>query len=182
MKDRLIIISDLWGKEKAQWLTNYTRVLETKFEIVFYDSCEIGKVDKSDYNQDNLHRQFVNGGIDLAVENLIEKEKTPIDILAFSVGGLIAWKFGLKTDNIKSLISISSTRLRKETKRPKGKIELYFGENDQYQPTLEWMKNMQLKFKILTNKGHEVYIETEFAKNLSEKILKNDTTTLYMKS
>ena len=172
MKERLIIISDLWGKEKAEWLTNYTRILETKFEVVFYDSCEIGKVDKYDYKQDYLHRQFVNGGIDLAVENLIEKEKSPIDILGFSVGGVIALKFGLRTDNVKSLTSVSSTRLRKETKRPKGEIELYFGENDEHKPTTEWMENMQLEFQVLPNKGHKVYSEIEFAKNLSNKILK----------
>lgn len=172
MKERLIIISDLWGNEKADWLTNYILILETKFEVVFYDSCEIGKVEKSDSKQENRHRQFVNGGIDIAVENLIEKEKSPIDILAFSVGGVIAWKYGLRTGNIKSLTSVSSTRLRKETKRPKGEIELYFGENDKHQPTTEWMENMQVEFHLVHNKYHKVYCEIEFAINLSNKILK----------
>ncbi|MBD0404515.1 alpha/beta hydrolase [Flammeovirga sp. EKP202] len=172
MKDRLIILSDLWGKEKADWLTDYTRFLEPEFDVVFYDTCTIGQVDKSDYSQDHLHQQFLNGGIDLAVEYLVEKEQTPIDILAFSIGGAIAWKFGLKTGNIKSLTSISSTRLRKETKRPKGKIELYFGEKDEHRPSIEWMENMQLEFTILPNKSHEIYREAEFARNLSKKISK----------
>ena len=61
MKERLIIISDLWGREKAEWLINYTEILETKFDLFFYDSCEIGEVDKSNYIQDNLHNQFFRG-------------------------------------------------------------------------------------------------------------------------
>ncbi|MEM1121754.1 MAG: alpha/beta hydrolase [Bacteroidota bacterium] len=171
MKERLVIISDLWGSEKAEWLPNYTEILETKFELWFYDSCEIGKVDKSNYEQYNLHIQFVDGGIDLAVDNLVEKERNPVNILAFSVGGVIAWKFGLSTDNIKSLLCVSSARLRKETERPKGRIELYFGEKDEHLPSTEWRKNMQIKFNMLIDKGHMVYTETEFARNLSEKML-----------
>lgn len=174
MKERLIIISDLWGREKAEWLINYTEILETKFDLFFYDSCEIGEVDKSNYIQDNLHNQFVNGGIELAIENLIKQEKNPVNIIAFSIGGVIAWNFGLRTDNIKSLICVSSTRLRKETKRPTGRIELYFGENDEYQPSKKWIKNMQLEFKFLPKKSHQLYKEIEFAKYLSTKIL---TTT-----
>lgn len=172
MKERLIIISDLWGKEKAEWLTNYTEILKTKFDLKFYDSCEIGKVDKSNYVQDSLHNQFVNGGIELAVEKLIEQEKNPVNILAFSIGGVIAWNFGLKTDNIKSLLCISSTRLRKETRRPKGRITLYFGENDEYQPSPEWIEYMQVAFNVLPNKSHQVYREMKLAKDLSDKILK----------
>ncbi|MBL4708178.1 MAG: alpha/beta hydrolase [Flavobacteriales bacterium] len=172
MKEKLIIISDLWGREKSKWLINYTQILETKFDIMFYGSCEIGGIDKSDYIQNSLHRQFVNGGIDMAVEKLIELEKNSVNILAFSVGGVIAWKFGLKSDNIKSLICVSSARLRKVTKRPKGKIELYFGENDEYKPKMEWLESMNLKFNILPDKGHQVYSEPEFAKEISKIILK----------
>ena len=50
--------------------------------------------------------------------------------------------------------------------------KLYFGENDEYQPSKEWMKNMQLEFKILPKKSHQLYKEIGFAKNLSTKILK----------
>jgi pimeloyl-ACP methyl ester carboxylesterase len=180
MKERLIIISDLWGKEKAEWLTNYTEILKTKFDLNFYDSCEIGNVDKSDYFQDSLHNQFVNGGIELAVNKLIEQEKNPINILAFSIGGVIAWNFGLKTDNIKSLVCISSTRLRKETRRPKGKITLYFGENDEYQPSSEWIEYMKLTFRAVPNKSHQVYTERKFSQDLSAVILK--TTPQHFKN
>lgn len=105
-----------------------------------------------------------------------------MNILAFRIGGTIAWNFGLKTDNIKSLVCVSSTRLRNETERPKGNLELYFGKNDEYKPTVEWFENMELEYEILSDKGHQVYCETQFAKNLSEKIIeRHHNKDLYKK-
>jgi hypothetical protein len=49
MKPKLIMLSDLWGKEKSEWITDYVAVLESKFEIMFYDCCELGGVDKTIY-------------------------------------------------------------------------------------------------------------------------------------
>lgn len=178
MKERLIIISDLWGREKSQWSINYSRILETKFEVELYDSCELGQIDKSDYTQESLHKQFVDGGIEKAVENLLDYEKNKVNILAFSIGGTIAWKFGLKSDNLNTLVCVSSTRLRKETEKPESNIKLYFGENDEYKPTEEWFENMKLEYEIFIDKGHQVYCETEFTKQLCEKII-NDTTKQY---
>src|SRR5690606_412893 len=94
------------------------------------------------------------------------------NILAFSIGGTIAWKIGLKSDNLNTLVCVSSTRLRKETEKPKSLIKLYFGENDEYKPTEAWFKKMKPEYEILSNKEHQVYCETEFAKQLCEKILK----------
>ncbi|MEM6298266.1 MAG: alpha/beta hydrolase [Bacteroidota bacterium] len=176
MRKRLIIISDLWGWEKSDWLIYYTQGLEKKFDITLYDSCQIGKVDTSDYAQDYLHKQFVHSGIDLAVDHLVEKEKHPVNILAFSVGGVIAWKYGLRTGNLLSLYCISSTRLRKEVKKPKGEIKLFFGANDPYKPPLKWLEGRKLKATIIPNKGHEVYREAEFANNLSDFILSAHVT------
>lgn len=98
-------------------------------------------------------------------------------ILAFSIGGTIAWNFGLKSNNIESLICVSSTRLRNETERPLGDIELYFWENDEYKPSAEWLETMKLKFEVFADKGHTVYCETEFAEKLSEKIIKRHLNT-----
>lgn len=172
MKERLIIISDLWGREKSEWLINYTRILETNFSVLFYDSCELGQIDVSNYTQENLHKQFLDGGIERAIDQLIAREKHKVNIFAFSIGGKIAWNFGLKSDNIKSLVCVSSTRLRNETEKPNGNLELYYGENDEYKPTEECFENMKLNYKIVSNKGHQVYCEPQFAKQLSDKIIK----------
>lgn len=64
MKERIIIISDLWGRKKSEWLINYTQILETEFDIMFYDSCELGQIDVAIYTQENLHKQFIGGGIE----------------------------------------------------------------------------------------------------------------------
>ena len=172
MNERLIIISDLWGREKSEWLVNYTRVLEAKFDIEFYDSCELGEIDKTEYTQANLHKQFVESGIEKAVSKLIDIEKYPINILAFSIGGTIAWKYGIRTGKITSLVCVSSTRLRKETEKPSGRLKLFFGENDKFKPETEWLENMELDYQVLSHKGHEVYSEREFAEQLSEIITK----------
>ena len=176
MKERLIIISDLWGRGKSGWLTNYTRILEPEFDVLFYDSCELGQIDLSNYTQENLHKQFISGGIERAIDKLIESEKHKLNILAFSIGGTIAWKYGLKTDNIKSLVCVSSTRLRYETERPKGNLELYFGQNDEYKPPVEWFEKMKLEYEILSEKGHQFYCETQFAEHLSKKIIRRHIT------
>lgn len=178
MKKRLTILSDLWGREKSEWLINYTRILKNDFDIAYYDSCELGEVDKAVYTEEKLHKQFVDGGIERAVEKLLEQEKDPINILAFSIGGTIAWNFGIVSNKIDSLICVSSTRLRNEVIKPNGKISLYFGENDEYKPPREWFDQMKLNPVILKGKSHQIYIEPEFAKEICKQIIestKNDT-------
>lgn len=177
MNKRLVILSDLWGIEKSEWLVNYTRILETTFDIVYYDSCELGEVDKSVYTQDNLHKQFVQKGIEKAVEKLIELEKNPVYILAFSIGGTIAWRFGIKSHSITSLNCVSSTRLRYETKVPSGNISLYFGKNDAFKPTTVWLDDMATNYQIVPDKDHLMYNEPEFAKQLSQKIIRSYQTS-----
>ncbi len=172
MKEKLIVISDLWGREKSQWLSNYTHILEARFNIKYYDSCELAGVDKSAYTQDSLHRQFVKGGIEKAVAKLVSTEKEKVNILAFSIGCTIAWKYGLISDNINSLIGISATRLRHETDRPQGEISLYFGESDEFSPQPDWYEAMQINFEIIVGKGHELYRDPRFAEKLSKKMMR----------
>ena len=75
--------------------------------------------------------------MEIAVDKPIELEKHQVHILSFSIGGTIALNFGLTSENINSLDCISSKRLRNETELPEGNLELYFGENDEYKPTVE---------------------------------------------
>ncbi|NMM47828.1 alpha/beta hydrolase [Marinigracilibium pacificum] len=175
MSKRLIILSDLWGKEKSNWLINYTSVLNSEFDITFYDSCDLGGINKSEYTIENIHNQFVNGGIEKAVKTLIYEEKKPVNILAFSIGGTIAWKFGIKSNYIKSLICVSSTRLRKESILPNGDIHLFFGENDPFKPDLVWSDKISVNYHIINGKDHEVYREKSFAEMINTRILNSFT-------
>jgi len=172
MKPRLIILSDLWGKEKSNWVSFYIELLKVKFEIQYYDCCELGEIDKTVYNEENLHSQFINGGIEKAVSNLLKVEKNEIDILAFSIGGIIAWKTALNDMNVERLFAVSSTRLRYEDVIPKGEIKLYFGENDSNKPSQDWFQKHSIDFEIIENKNHDFYTEKGCAIAICNEILK----------
>lgn len=170
-KQRLIILSDLWGKNSSSWIPHYTSILASHFDIHYYDCCELAGVDTTIYTQDNLHQQFLNGGIAKAVSQLVALETTPVHILAFSIGGTIAWQFGLKSSLIQSLYCVSSTRLRHELHKPKGTITLYYGDNDSYKPTADWIKTLQVDTHIIKDKDHLMYAEKAIATLLSETIV-----------
>jgi dienelactone hydrolase len=172
MKPRLIILSDLWGKEKSGWVSAYIELLKDKFEIQYYDCCELGIIDKINYTEENLHSQFVNGGIEKAVQHLLKAEKNQINVLAFSIGGTIAWKAALQGLNIRSLFAVSSTRLRYEDEIPNGAIKLYYGENDSNVPNENWFQKHSIDFKIIKKKEHGFYTEKDFATSICKEVLK----------
>ncbi|WP_136666919.1 alpha/beta hydrolase [Flavobacterium sp. H122] len=172
IKPKLIILSDLWGKEKSYWVDHYVTILENNFEIKYYDCCELGELNKTEYYEESLHDQFINGGIERAVENLIEKEKDNIHILAFSIGGLISWKASLLGLKSESIFAISSTRLRKETEKPNCIIQLFYGENDEYKPESNWFLKLKIENQIVKNENHNLYQNKEFAEMLTKKIIK----------
>ncbi len=171
-KSRIILLSDLWGIEKSDWITYYRTALERYFEIIYYDSCELGNVDKSDYSEEKLHHQFVHGGIETATKNLLLKANDAKNILGFSVGGSIAWKAvlsGLKAENI---FTLSSTRLRYETQKPSAIIELFFGEEDTHKPNTDWFQKMGISEIFYKNEGHELYKKKEIAEDICNRIIR----------
>ena len=170
-KPRLLLLSDLWGKEKSDWISFYTEILEQHFELKYYDCCELGNIDKSIYSEENLHQQFVNGGIEIAVEKLSQEETATINILGFSIGGLIAWQAGNSGLKIENLIAISSTRLRYETQKPSAMITLYFGKNDKFKPDDNWFDNLDLKENLFPNENHEFYQKKEIAAIICNQII-----------
>lgn len=171
MKPRLIILSDLWGENKSEWIEAYIQRLENNFEIQFYDCCKLGEVSIGAYTEEALHKQFIDSGIETAISALGHLEKERVHILAFSVGGVIGWKYALRNPGVESFVSISSTRLRYETLKPATKIELYFGDNDIYKPNKDWFMRMNLSVNLLSDSGHEVYKNESFINQICSKIL-----------
>ena len=47
MKSRLLILSDLWGNKRSDWVGFYLKLLEAEFDVCYYDCCELGDVDTS---------------------------------------------------------------------------------------------------------------------------------------
>lgn len=170
MKPKLIILSDLWGANKSDWAKHYMQQLEGNFEIKYYDCCTLGSVHINDYSEESLHKQFVDFGIETAVAALNNLEKEKVYILAFSVGGVIGWKYALTNTNVQSFVAVSSTRLRYEIQKPNTEIELYFGEKDNYKPSEDWFNKMGLAINLHPNVGHEVYKNEIFVDLLCNNI------------
>jgi hypothetical protein len=172
VKPRLLILSDLFGGKSPEWIQFYKRILESKFDIQYYDVLKLGKIDTSNFNEKKIHNQFLNTGIDKAVENLLHFEKQEVTVLAFSIGGTIAWKASLKGLNISQLIAVSSTRLRFETEIPNCKIKLYFGEKDLNLPDLQWFFDLKISNQFFENQDHQLYLEEKNALVICSDILK----------
>ncbi|MFA8434293.1 MAG: hypothetical protein ACEPOZ_07230 [Marinifilaceae bacterium] len=173
MKPRLLLLSDLWGKSKSAWKSLYLDVLATEFDIQYYDCCVLGKINTTDIKEEVLHTQYVNHGIETAVENLLKLETGTIDILAFSIGGSIAWKAGIRGLKIRNLYAVSSTRLRFETETPDCSINLWYGEKDSFRPNSKWLKKLKIDCKIEKAGDHLIYTDKDFSERVCEKIIEN---------
>lgn len=173
MKPQLLILSDLWGIQKTTYLTQYTTLLQSKFDVQFLDCCQLGEIDTSNYTQENLHQQFVNGGIEKAIENLLKNYPQEVDILTFSIGGTIAWKANLAGLKVRNFYAISTTRLRYETEKPNSQITLVYGELDAYRPQPDWFKKLGISgYNIIKNEGHELYQKQTVIQQICKILLK----------
>jgi hypothetical protein len=161
-KPRLVILSDLFGGKNPEWIKHYTEILESDFNIQYYDILQLAGI-SPDNDEANIHSQFINGGIDNVIKALLTYEKKEITILGFSIGGTIAWKASLKGLNVSQLIAVSSTRLRFETKTPNSKIKLYFGEKDLKKPDPKWFSDLKIAGEIFKNESHQLYLQQKNA-------------------
>lgn len=169
---KLIVLSDLWGRRKSDWYVHYQSLLDSHFEIVYYDCCELANIDLSDFSEEKIHQQFTNGGVDRAVKALLDIEKDEVFVLGFSVGGLIAWKAALEGLMVNNLFAVSSTRLRYEVDQPSCDISLFYGEHDKFKPTPEWFAQQKLDMNIYPNQEHFFYSLPEIADDICKKMLK----------
>ncbi len=170
MNPKLIILSDIFGFHNAPWITNYIELLKSDFQLILYDSCKLAGIERAFLTEKELHTQFLNTGIENAINELLKLEKEEVNVLAFSIGGTIAWKAGLSGLKIKSLYAVSSTRLRYETIKPNCFIHLIFGENDPFKPYDIWFKQLALEPEVIKNGQHEIYKEYDVQNNLCNQI------------
>jgi hypothetical protein len=171
-KPRLLILSDLFGGENPKWIKQYTEIVESKFDIQYYDVLKLGEIDASNSDEKDIHNQFLHTGIDKAVENLLHLEKEKVTVLGFSIGGTIAWKASLKGLNVFQLIAVSSTRLRFETEIPNCRMKLYFGSKDLNLPDLQWFFDMKISNHFFENQDHQLYLEEKNVIVICDDILK----------
>ncbi len=168
MQNRLIIISDLMGNPNNEgWVEAYANILKSGLLVEHLDTRKLAGIDLCLGSQEIIHSQFVNGGIDLATKALIRQNKEPAHVLAFSIGGTIAWKAALRGLKTKSLIAISSTRLRYEKEIPDCPTLLFYGENDLNKPKSNWFLNFKIPPVIIPHADHEMYKNSAFIKQIS---------------
>lgn len=170
-KKKLIIISDLWGREKSTWISQYYDALAPEFEIQFFDACELSGINPKSRSQKELHKHFINDGIDVAVNKLLELIKDEVYILAFSIGGTIAWKATLKGLRTTCLVAVSSTRLRLETVKPACAISLIYGELDTNKPSNDWFNLIKVSPVLIKMQEHSLYSQDEFTKEICDKLI-----------
>ena len=168
-KRKLILVSDIHGLKKSEWLKNYIEVFEPEFEVVHYCSLELANINPYQ-TKEEIHVQFVNGGLETAAQNLMKQETESVTIVAFSIGGVIAWKAALLGLPVDCLYAVSSTRLRKETQKPEGELKLIFGAEDAHQPDETWYQNMEIIPRILDDEGHDLYQKPDFIKQFASQI------------
>lgn len=171
-KTKLIILSDLFGRTNSEWIKYYTNVLESNFEIQYYDVLELANIDAANLTEADIYKQFLNGGIDKAVETLLKLETDKVTVLGFSIGGTIAWKPSLQGLKTTHLFAVSSTRLRYETEAPNCEIKLFFGDQDSNKPSSNWFLDLKIPAEILQYQNHQLYLEEKNATAICAEILK----------
>jgi len=92
VKPKLAILSDLWGTRNCEWVQYYQETLGVRYEVQFLDSRELAGIHLDLDSEQAIHQQFVQGGIDIAVNTLLKNSFDGGVMLGFSIGGLIAWK------------------------------------------------------------------------------------------
>ncbi|MBS0350157.1 MAG: hypothetical protein JSR33_03035 [Proteobacteria bacterium] len=170
----VLIISDMYGlKSEYGRDDNYIFATADVFEklgfvVKIYSSLKLAKI-SAENNIKNIHKLFVSFGIKNAIESL-GSEKDSFDIgIGFSIGGTILWKSCQeKKLSLQKLICISSTRLRRETKKINIPTITLFGEKDHYAPSLEQMNDLGAICKIIPEFDHDFYRNPKFIAQIFE--------------
>lgn len=175
MAEKLIIVSDMWGAKKGLWITSYLGYLQQYFDITFYDSQQLANIDLTVNSEENLHKAFLDGGIDTAVAHLLKKETTPCYYLAFSTGASIVWNAAKKGLPVKSLYGVSATRIRLQDSKPNMPFTLLYGENDTFKPNDQWTKQLDVDAEIVSGFGHTLYTDEKIIQKVCLDLLQQVT-------
>jgi len=175
MAEKLVILSDMWGVKKGLWITSYFGYLQQYYDIEFHDCQQLGHVDVTVNTEENVHKAFVEGGIDTAVAHLLKKHSEPAHYLAFSTGGTIAWKAATKGLPMKSLTAISPTRIRFEEQAPACETDIVFGGKDDFRPDTSWSRKVGVDVNVVPNFGHQLYSDEKIISDVCLKLLQRVT-------
>jgi len=169
-KPRIAIISDLWGFNNDPYVNTYIEKLYNHFDVDLIDAQLLGDINPNQ-NESELHQQFIESGIALASERLVQSNIHFDAIIGFSIGGTIGWNAIHSGAKVDALFALSSTRLRNETIAIKKVLKLYFGELEEHGPDANWFNRMKITPIIVPNFGHLLYREPSFIKTFCEDLI-----------
>lgn len=179
MAERLVILSDMHGSKRGMWITSYLGYLQQYFDIEFYDSTQLANIDITVNTDENVYKDFVEGGLDTAVAHLMKIERVDSHYLAFCAGGTIAWKAGLMGLPMKSLYAVSALNLENFDWKPECPVHLLYGEYGDYKRNLpgdDWANKVSANLEVMPKYGGDLYsdelIIQKVCLNLLESMLK----------
>jgi len=174
MAERLVVLSDMHGSKRGLWITSYLGYLQQYFDIVFYDSKELGGIDLAVNSDENIYNAFLHSGMDTAVAHLLKKEHLESHYLTFCAGGSIAWKAGMMGLPMKSLYAISPLNLEAFDWKPDCPIQLLYGEYGDYKkmlPSEEWMQKVGVSLECIPKYGNDLYSDEKIIRKVSLQLL-----------
>ncbi|PCI31957.1 MAG: hypothetical protein COB60_10240 [Flavobacteriaceae bacterium] len=170
-KKHLLIISDLWGFQNSDWLQAYLEQLSPYFEISIFDCYLHSEISPSLTSETEIHSYFIKKGMGICSEKLTKIITKQPCILAFSIGGTIAWKTVLKNNQFKTFFAVSATRLRLENKRPTGNISLFYGAEDNSRPTEAWFEQNNIPYTLFKEKKHNFYMKQDSSTSICSSLI-----------
>lgn len=175
MIEKLVVISDMWGAKKGLWIASYFGYLQQYYDIVFYDSQQLGGIDVPLGTEENLQRAFQEEGIRTAVAQLLRKEREPAHYLGFGIGGTIGYRAALAGLPMKGLTVVSAVGLGEERQRPNLPLRLIFGEQDGQRPSDSWAVRMGVELELSPNFGHGLYTDEKIIAEICLSLLESVT-------
>jgi len=171
MKERLLLISDLWGFQNSQWMDLYIDQLSQDFEVSIFDCYLQSEIDPAHTSEAAIHQYFLKEGIAICSKKLAQISIKKTSILAFSIGGTIAWKTALKGVEFNTFFAVSATRLRLENKRPTGNIHLFYGTEDNSRPNEAWFEQNNISYTLFYEKKHNLYMNSDSCTSICSSLI-----------
>jgi len=171
MPKRLVILSDMWGVKKGMWITSYLAYLQPYFDIVFYDCRQLANIEVKLNTRENIYKAFVEGGMNLAVHQLLKKETVPAHYLTFCAGGTIAFDAALKGLPMESLYAVSPIDLDSFEETPACPVSVVYGDQDADIPDYLWAEMQGIQMRRIEKYGHELYSDDKVVSMICQDIL-----------
>ncbi len=171
MAERLVILSDMWGAKKGLWITSYLGYLQQYFDIVYYDCQQLASISLTIDSEENLSKEFANGGLDIAVSHILRRETEASHYLAFCTGADIAWNANLRGLPMKSLYAISPNKIDIESGAPNCPFNVVYGEQDKLKLSNNPLSQLDMVAEVIPGFGRELYSDEKIIKKVCQTLL-----------